>query len=334
MDIREQRELLDHLDRPESFVDRLRAYSAFPLRAQSIDILQMNVTRRCNLCCRHCHVEASPVRAEEMSREDMEACLHAAAHPRITTLDITGGAPEMHPHLEWFLREAAKMQKRLLVRSNAVILLDAPYRRFLDIYAETAVEVIASLPNLHRERTERMRGSGVFDRIITALRELNARGYGGPDSGRILDLVHNPVGAFLPGSQQSLENEYRTLLRRDYGIEFNRLYCLTNCPVGRYLDFLKRSGNLAQYMDLLKQSFNSTAISNVMCRSTLSVGYDGRLFDCDFNQILDLPVASDAPVHIRDFDFEKLARREIVVRSHCFSCTAGAGSSCQGTLQP
>jgi radical SAM/Cys-rich protein len=333
MDLREQHELLDHLDSCESFSDRLKACAAFPLRAESVDILQMNITRRCNLCCRHCHVEASPGRIEEMSRQDMEACLRAATHPGVTTLDITGGAPEMHPHLEWFLREAAKGQKRLLVRSNVAILLEAPYRRFVDTYTETGVEVVASLPNLHRESTDRMRGAGVFDRIIAALRDLNMRGYGKPGTGRILDLVHNPVGAFLPGSQESLENEYRTKLRREYGIEFNRLYCLTNCPVGRYLDFLKCSGNLTQYMDLLKKAFNSTAVGNVMCRTTLSVGCDGRLFDCDFNQILDLSVSPGAPVHISEFDFEKLARREIVVRSHCFACTAGAGSSCQGTLE-
>ena len=332
MDTQEQHELLNELDHPESFIERLKVYSAYPLHAVSVDILQMNITRRCNLCCRHCHVEASPNRMEEMRRRDMEACLRAAVNPGISTLDITGGSPEMHPHFEWFLRESAKMQKRLLIRSNIVILLDAPYRRFLDIYAETGVEVIASLPSLHRERTDRMRGSGVFDGIIAALRELNTRGYGRPNSGLILDLVHNPVGAFLPGSQQSMEKEYRTKLLSDYGIEFNCFYCLTNCPVGRYLEFLRRSGNLVQYITSLKQAFNSDTIGNLMCRSTLSVGCDGRLFDCDFNQILDLVVSVDDSAHIRDFDFEKFAQREIVVRSHCFSCTAGAGSSCQGTL--
>lgn len=329
----EQQELLDELDRSGSFADRLKACASYPLCAQSVETLQMNITRRCNLCCRHCHVGASPDRSEEMSREDMEACLRAADHPGIKTLDITGGAPEMHPHLAWFLREAARMRKRLLVRSNASILLERMYERFLDIYAETGVEVVVSLPNLHRERTERMRGSDVFDRIIAALGELNARGYGKPDAGLVLDLVHNPVGAFLPGSQQALEEEYRTRLRRDYGIEFSHLYCLTNCPVGRYLDFLRRSGNLEHYIGLLKGAFNSTAVGNVMCRTTLSVGCDGRLFDCDFNQILDLAVSSDASTHICDFNYEELAHREIVVRSHCYSCTAGAGSSCQGALQ-
>ena len=246
MNTREQYELLDHLDQAESFAERLKACAAYPLRARSIEILQMNITRRCNLCCRHCDVTASPSRVEEMSKEDMESCLRVASHPGITTLDITGGSPEMHPHLEWFLREAANLQKRLLVRSNGVILMDAPYRRFLDIYAETKVEIVVSLPDLHRERTDRMRGAGVFDNLIVVLRHLNARGYGKPDSGLVLNLVHNPVGAFLPGSQQALEDEYRTVLRRDYGVEFNSLYCLTNCPVGRFLDFLKRSGNLEQ----------------------------------------------------------------------------------------
>ena len=332
MDLREQRELLDQMDRSDSFMDRLKVCAAYPLRAQSINVLQINITRRCNLCCRHCHVEGSADRTEELSRENMEACLRAAARPEITTLDITGGAPEMHPHFEWFLKEASETRKRLLVRSNGAILLEDPYRRFLDIYADTGVEVVVSLPNPLQEKTDRMRGTGVFEKIVSALKELNARGYGDPGTGRILNLVHNPVGAILPASQQALEGEYRSRLRQDYGVEFNSLYCLTNCPVGRYLDFLKRSGNFLDYINLLKQSFNSEAVSNVMCRTTLSVGVDGRLFDCDFNQVLDLSPSDGMEMHIKNFDFEKLAQREIVVRSHCFACTAGSGSSCQGAL--
>lgn len=332
MELNEQYQLLEHMDRPDSFVGRLKACGTYPLRAQSIATLQMNITRRCSLCCRHCHVEGSPRRTEEMSRKDMEACLRAAAHPQITTLDITGGSPEMHPHIEWFLKNAAKMQKRLLLRSNVAVLLDPPYRRFLDLYGELGVEVVASLPNPDREKTDSMRGPGAFDRIVAALSELNARGYGKPNSGRILDLVHNPVGAYLPGCQLALEDEYRSKLSQDHGIEFNQLFSLTNCPVGRYLDFLKSSGNLEQYMSLLKQAFNPFSLSNVMCCSTLSVGYDGRLFDCDFNQALDLSVTADVPIHIGEFDYEKLAQRRIVVRGHCFACTAGAGSSCQGKI--
>ncbi len=329
----EQEELLEHLDSSASFAEQLKACSAYPLHAQKVETLQMNITRRCNLCCRHCHVEASPSRSEEMSRQDMETCLKVAAHPEIQTLDITGGAPEMHRHLAWFLREAAGTGKRILVRSNAAILLDKQYRHFLDIYAETGVEVVVSLPNLHRDRTERMRGQDVYDRIIEALGELNARGYGKKGNGLVLDLVHNPVGAFLPGSQEALENEYRSRLLKEHGIEFNSLYCLVNFPVGRYLDFLKRSGNLEEYMQLLKEAFNSAAVGNVMCRSTVSVGCDGRLFDCDFNQMLDLTLSDKTSAHIRDFDYEKLACRQIAVRGHCYSCTAGAGSSCQGALE-
>lgn len=332
MDLDEQHQLLECMDRPESFVDRLKAYGAYPLRARSIETLQMNITRRCSMCCRHCHVGSSPDRIEEMNRKDMEACLGAAAHPQITTLDITGGTPEMHPHIEWFLQKAAKMQKRLLLRSNVAVLLDPPYRHLLDLYGELGVEVVASLPNPSREKTDSMRGPGSFDRIVAALSELNARGYGRPNNGRILNLVHNPVGAHLPGCQSALEDEYRTRLSRDHGIEFNQLFSLTNCPVGRYLDFLKSSGNLTQYMSLLKQAFNPLALGNVMCCTTLSVGYDGRLFDCDFNQVLDLAVIGNTPLHIGEFDYEKLARRTIVVRSHCFACTADSGSSCRGAI--
>ena len=321
------------MDFSQSFADQLKACSEYPLYAQAVETLQTNITRRCNLSCRHCHVEASPARTEEMSRQDMEACLKAAAHPEIKTLDITGGAPETHPRLVWFLREAALMKKRVLVRSNAAILLEKQYQHFLDIYAESGAEVVVSLPNLNRDRTDRMRGPDVFGKIIVALGELNSRGYGKKGSGLVLDLVHNPVGAYLPGSQEVLEREYRNRLRRDFGIEFNRLYCLINFPVGRYLDFLRSSGNLEEYFRLLKESFNSAAVGSVMCRTTLSVAPDGRLFDCDFNQMLDLSLSGQAPVHIRDFDYAKLSRRRIVVRGHCYSCTAGAGSSCQGVLQ-
>lgn len=321
------------MDFSQSFADQLKACSEYPLYAQAVETLQTNITRRCNLSCRHCHVEASPARTEEMSRQDMEACLRAAAHPEIKTLDITGGAPEMHPRLVWFLREAALMKKRVLVRSNAAILLEKQYQHFLDIYAETGAEVVVSLPNLNRDRTDRMRGPDVFGKIIAALGELNSRGYGKKGSGLVLDLVHNPVGAYLPGSQEVLESEYRNRLRRDFGIEFNRLYCLINFPVGRYLDFLRGSGNLEEYFRLLKESFNSAAVGSIMCRTTLSVAPDGRLFDCDFNQVLDLSLPGQTPVHIRDFDYAKLARRQIVVRGHCYSCTAGAGSSCQGALE-
>jgi radical SAM/Cys-rich protein len=327
-----QRRLLDRLDQQAPFAGRLQGCGDYPLRAAGVDILQMNITRRCNLHCRHCHVEGSPEREGEMSRDDLEACLRTAAEASVKVLDITGGAPELHPDLEWFLGNAAQLRTRLLVRSNGVILLTPPYDRFVEVYAANGVEVVVSLPHLHAKRTDRMRGNGVFDRLLAALRLLNEQGYGKPGSGLLLHLVHNPSGAFLPAAQQALEADYRHRLEEDFGIEFNQLFCLNNCPVGRYLEFLESSGNLEPYLELLRRSYNPAAVSQVMCRTTLSVGCDGRLFDCDFNQALDLGVAVPESTHIRDFSLERLGKRSIVVGTHCYGCTAGAGSSCQGTL--
>lgn len=333
MDSLEQNGLLDSLDRAEPFAGRMKSCLMYPLRALTVDVLQVNITRRCTLTCRHCHVEASPGRSEEMSRQDMAACLFAAASPGVKTLDITGGAPETHPDLEWFLEEAARLDKRLLVRTNAAILTDPAYSRFIRLYAEAGVEVVASLPGLNRERTDRIRGDGVFERIIGAMRALNAAGYASPGTGLVLDLVHNPSGAFLPGAQQALEDEYRLRLRREYGVEFDRLFCLANFPVGRFLDFLVRSGNLEQYAALIRQAFNPASVEGLMCRTTVSVDCAGRLFDCDFNQALGASGAVRSHGHIRDFDFEKLSRRTIQPGFQCYSCTAGAGSSCQGALK-
>lgn len=330
----EQLALLDKIDGIGPFADSLRTCEEYPLKARSIDILQMNITRRCNLRCRHCHIGGSPECRESLSKEHLKACLRAAGHPEVFTLDITGGAPEMHPNLEWFLENAAACGKKLILRSNGVILLEQPYRRFPAVYADNGVDIVVSFPSLQRERTDRMRGTGTFDRLIAALQVLNKIGYGMPDSGLVLDLAHNPTGAYLPGSQMELENIFRSRLRCEYDIEFNGFYCLINCPVGRYLDFLKQSGNLEDYFSSLRQSFNPAAASRVMCRSTLSVAADGRLFDCDFNQALNLPIIDGVPTHIEDFDFDKLANREIAISSHCFACTAGAGSSCQGELKP
>jgi radical SAM/Cys-rich protein len=221
----------------------------------------------------------------------------------------------------------------VIVRSNLVILRDPKYLDYLDRFARLGVEVVGSVPDYRRERAERQRGKDTFVGAIEAIRELNRRGYAKAGSGLILDLVHNPSGAYLPGAQAALEHEYRMRLRDEHGIEFNRLFCLTNCPVGRYLDYLVQSDNFRDYMQALRQAFNPAAARNVMCRMTLSVGWDGRLYDCDFNQMLGLSVNSGAPAHIRDFDFDKLRSRQIAVREHCFACTAGAGSSCQGALE-
>ncbi len=316
----------------ESFADRLRKCGFYPLRATTVEVLQMNITRRCNLSCRHCHVQAGPGRTESMSLETLCQCVQAAGHPDVKAIDITGGAPELHPDLEWLIREMAGLGKRLLVRSNLVILLDEKYRHLMAFFAENNVELVGSLPDYRAERTDRQRGAGTFERVIEAVRQLNKFGYGTSDSGLRLDLVHNPAGAYLPGPQSALESEYRRVLFDRFGVRFNTLFCLVNCPIGRYLEYLTISGNLSDYIRTLQCAFNTRTVERVMCRTTLSVGWDGRLYDCDFNQILGLTVNSGAPFHIRDFEFASLANREIVVRSHCFACTAGAGSSCQGSL--
>ena len=317
---------------PDPFIERLSDCGAFPLRATGIEILQMNITRRCNLSCKHCHVQASPQRTEQMSRETMSHCIQAARSAPITTVDITGGTPEMHPDLEWLLTELSALNKRLIVRSNLLVMLKPAYRHFIKRFAAHQVELVGSLPDYHAERTDRQRGAGTFEGIIEAIRALNKVSFGVPGSGLALHLVHNPAGAFLPGSQQALEAEYRRVLSDEHGLQFNTLFCLVNSPIGRYRDYLKRSGNLADYMRALRCAFNTRTVNRLMCRTTLSVGWDGRLYDCDFNQMLNLALTNGAPAHIQDFDYNRLAGREIIVRSHCFACTAGAGSSCQGAL--
>ncbi len=315
-----------------SFADRLRQCGFYPLRASAVEILQLNITRRCNLTCRHCHVQAGPGRAESMSRDTMEHCIRAAGHAGVKAIDITGGAPELHSGMEWLIREMAGLGKRLLVRSNLMILLEDDYRHLMEFYAKNNVELVGSLPDYRAERTNRQRGAGTFERVIEAIRQLNRIGYGALDGGLKLDLVHNPAGAYLPGPQSALESEYRRVLFDDFGVRFNTLFCLVNCPIGRYLEYLTNSGNLPDYISTLQCAFNTGTVERVMCRTTLSVGWDGRLHDCDFNQILGLTVNSGSPFHIRDFEFDRLSSREIVVRSHCYACTAGAGSSCQGSL--
>ena len=325
----EQRSQLERLPGSVPFGQHL----AGPLTASGIDILQLNVGKRCNLACRHCHVQAAPGRSEIMPAAVFDQCLGILQDHPIGTVDITGGAPEMNPHMEGFIRAASRLGRRLLVRSNLAILLERDYQHFIDVYTDHGVEVVASLPDYRSTRVDRQRGAGVFERVMAVMARLNERGYGNPDSDLVLDLVTNPVGAYLPGPQDALESEYRTRLAREHGVRFNTLFCMTNCPVGRYLDYLVRSDNFEDYMTTLVSTFNGGAVEHLMCRTTLSVAWDGRLFDCDFNQMLDLTVDHGAPNHINRFDYRQLATRQIVVRNHCFSCTAGAGSSCQGALE-
>ncbi len=300
------------------------------LKAQGIGILQVNVGYRCNLTCRHCHVQAGPDRQEAMSREMMKKCLEVSRRHSIPVVDITGGSPEMHPALPWFVEECAALKCRVLVRTNGVILLENEYDFLIGLYARHRIEVVISLPHMDPKATERQRGEGVFGKLIEIIRKLNDRGYGQKGSGLILNLVHNPGGAYLPGPQASLEADYKRVLGERHGVFFSNLFCITNMPIGRYLEYLQRTDNYEEYMKALANAFNPAALKAVMCKSTLSVGPDGTLFDCDFNQVLRLPVNHGAPDHISGFDLDKLAGRRIVVGDHCYGCTTRAGSSCQG----
>ena len=329
----------DFLDQPLAgtyqhlqFSDKLKEIKAYPLQPVALDIFQINLGKMCNQVCRHCHVDAGPDRKEIMDRDIMQLCLDAIDKSGASTVDLTGGAPEMNPHFRWLVERLSAMGKHILVRCNLTIIVSNP--RFHDLpqfYKKHHCEVVSSLPYFTALRTDAQRGSGVFEKSIKALKMLNAAGYGQEGSGLTLNLVYNPSGAFLPADQLSLQQQFKKKLKDIYGIDFNELLTITNLPVSRFLDYLIQSGNYEGYMEKLIQSFNPSAALNVMCRNTLSVGWDGYLYDCDFNQMLDLPVASEA-VHIRDFDLEKLMDRNIITKKHCFGCTAGAGSSCGGSI--
>ncbi|NTU97591.1 MAG: radical SAM/Cys-rich domain protein [Chlorobiaceae bacterium] len=335
-DAREQIRILEKTDCSiPSFGTKLAECNCSPLLAETPEILQVNTGYRCNLVCRHCHVDGGPDRTESMSRETMRHCLDALHEGSFGTLDITGGAPEMNPDLPWFIREARKTvpEGEILVRTNLVILLSGKqYGMFPELYRETGVTIIASLPCYTRDNVDAQRGEGIFDRSIEALKLLNSIGYGTEGSGLKLNLVYNPGGPALPGQQQALEADYRKQLSEQYGIAFNGLYTITNMPVSRFLSSLVEEGRFCEYMKLLADHFNPCATKNLMCRTTLSVGWDGTLYDCDFNQMLQLPLSAPAPRHIRDFDKNLLGSRRITTGQHCFGCTAGAGSSCQGSL--
>ena len=306
-----------------------------PLQAVGIEVLQVNVGKLCNQTCRHCHVDAGPERREIMTRETMEACLRVIAESGIPVLDITGGAPEMNPHFRWLVREARRLHRRVIDRCNLTILLAPGHTDLAQFLAEQRVDIVASLPCYLEQNTDAQRGEGVFSKSITALRLLNSLGYGQPDSDLTLNLVYNPVGPSLPPPQAELEATYRRELAERYGIMFNRLYTITNMPICRFLDDLAESGKFDEYMQRLIAAYNPAAVAGLMCRTMISVGWDGRLYDCDFNQMLELGLAPGHPATIRDvdaFSFYSLATRTIATGQHCFGCTAGAGSGCQGAI--
>ncbi len=317
-----------------SFCETLAPIGLFPLQPTQIDIFQVNVGKMCNQVCKHCHVDAGPDRKEIMTQETMQLCLDALKNHTFKTIDLTGGAPEMNPHFRWFIEQirAIDNEIKIIVRCNlTIILANKKYHDLPDFFKKHQIEVVSSLPFYTANRTDSQRGDGVFEDSIKALQMLNEVGYGKEDTGLTLNLVYNPAGAFLPSGQAGLEREFKRALKTKYGIEFNSLFCITNIPISRFLDYLLVSGNYAAYMEKLVNSFNPLAAANVMCRNTLSVGWDGSLYDCDFNQMLDLKVSSKAK-HLRDFDLEDLSKRSIVINQHCYGCTAGAGSSCGGEV--
>lgn len=314
------------------FAETLAEKQHPPLTRSQVETLQINVGKLCNQVCRHCHVDAGPDRREIMTCETLADCLRAIDQSAIQTVDLTGGAPEMNPHFEWFVREARQLGCHVIDRCNLTILLANGFTHLPEFLAEQQVEVIASLPCYLEENCDAQRGDGVFQKSIEALRRLNGLGYGIPDTGLTLSLVYNPVGPSLPPDQEKLEAAYREQLRARFGIEFNRLFAITNMPISRFLDDLLQSGRYEEYMQRLIEAFNLSAVDHVMCRTTLSVDWQGYLFDCDFNQMLDLRAEPRLPQHIRDFDAEVFAEHPIVTGRHCYGCTAGAGSSCQGAL--
>lgn len=315
------------------FTDKVASTLGEKISPQSLRVLQLNIGYMCNQVCAHCHVDAGPDRKEMMSRTTFEHCLEVMrAHP-IETVDITGGAPEMHPDFRWFIEQIRQHTnvKDIIVRSNLTII--RANKKFFDLpefFAKHELHIISSLPFYKRSKTDRQRGDGVFDQSILALQKLNDVGYGLPDSSLLLDLVYNPAGAFLPSDQNALEQSYKKSLKKEYNIFFNQLFTITNLPISRFLDYLIASENYEEYMHMLVEAFNPEAAKNVMCRHTLSVSWEGFLFDCDFNQMLDLKVKSPKP-HVSSFNLTELQQREIQLHQHCFGCTAGTGSSCQGS---
>ncbi len=314
-----------------------RAGVQLPVR--EVRTLQINLTKTCNQACRHCHVDASPARTEALSDAGLEQCLKIlAAHPQIQVLDLTGGAPELHPRFDELVRRARALDRHVMVRHNLTVQFDghpvtgASKAYLPEFFAEQQVEVVSSLPYYQAFMTDTQRGKGVFGKSVDAIRRLNDVGYGIDGSGLVLNLVYNPVGPYLPAAQASLEADFKRELLDKFGLRFNGLFTITNMPIHRFALHLQKSGQYASYMDKLLAAFNPAAAQNVMCRDILSVDHQGRIYDCDFNQMLELQArdGSGNALSIFDFDLERVLARRIRFGDHCLGCTAGAGSSCGG----
>ncbi len=314
------------------FKDKLRQYDIH-LRRKTLKTLQINVGKLCNQACKHCHVDAGPKRTEVMSAETADRVLNLLANtPSIEIVDFTGGAPELNPAFCPMVTRSRSLGSRVMVRCNLTVLYVNGHEGLAEFFKNNCVEVIASLPCYSWENVDKERGSGVFDKSIDALRELNSLGYGVEGSGLRLDLVYNPGGAFLPPSQDELERQYKKELHGQYGIVFNRLYTMTNMPIRRWKEYLEHTGQMERYGELLVNTFNLQTVDNLMCRTLVSVGWDGQLYDCDFNQMLEIP-AGGRCMTIWDIEsFEEFNGGMISTGAHCFGCTAGTGSSCGGSL--
>jgi radical SAM/Cys-rich protein len=320
------------IDRASGEFEPRLASHGIELRAARVDTLQINVGKLCNQSCKHCHVDAGPARTEIMTRETAEQVIRAIQQFAIPTIDITGGAPELNPSFRYIVTQARELGARVMVRHNLTVMFEPDQNDLPEFFRQHEVEVISSLPYFLEQQTDAQRGRGVFEKSIEALRRLNSVGYGVEGTGLVLNLVYNPVGAFLPPPQQAIEVDFKREMMTRYSISFNHLYTITNMPINRFLDYLRRSGNEDRYMHRLTEAFNPASVDGLMCRNLVSVDWTGRLYDCDFNQMLGLSVDSQLPQTISEFDPEAFALRRIQTGAHCFGCTAGAGSSCGGAL--
>lgn len=319
-----------------SFKADLEASGWEDFRPDELEIFQINLGKLCNMTCRHCHVDSGPDRTEEnMDRETVDACLRAIDRSGAHTVDLTGGAPELNPHFEYLVEACVDRGLDVIDRCNLTILTTRPYQHLPEWFAERGVEVVCSLPHYREFNTDAQRGEGTYRKSITALHSLNEAGYGSGDPDRVLTLVTNPVGAFLAGNQASLESEWKEALQRNHGVTFDRLLALNNMPMSRYLEWLLRKGQTEAYMQRLVNAFNPGTIAGLMCRNTLSVAWDGTLYDCDFNQQLDMTMDLPDGVrpHVDDFDLKAWKEHSIRTERHCYGCTAGAGSGCGGAIE-
>ncbi len=317
----------------QSFAEKLQL-TGRSLSRRAVDVLQVNLGRYCNLACVHCHVESGPTRKEMMSHENVDAVRHFLASTDIPTLDITGGAPEFHPNFAFLVASAHQLGRRVMDRCNLTVIFEPGMEYLPEFFKRNDVEVVCSLPCYSKENVDKQRGKGTFDASIRALQLLNEQGYGRSDTGLVLNLVYNPVGPHLPPPQDKLEEDYRQILGEQFGIVFNRLLCLSNMPITRYATHLKLRGEYERYQELLENSFNAATLDQVMCRNLISIGWDGSVYDCDFNQMLDLPIKGRLGnrLHISSLTLDQLRAPSIQVGDHCYACTAGSGSSCGGAL--